>query len=127
MKKLLISLLLLVPILLRARDGDVRVYSGTSTYISDVVCTVREGRDGRESRVYRGTSSYTSDVLFTIRDDRVYAGTSSYTSDVVCTVRNGRVYAGNSSYTSDVLFTVSGSLSMEEFVGLLLLLQLREM
>lgn len=81
MKKLLISLLLLVPILLRARDGDVRVYSGTSTYTSDVVCTVREGR--------------------------VYAGTSSYTSDLIC--------------------TFSGSLTVEEFVTVFLLLQLREM
>lgn len=81
MKKLLISLLLLVPILLRARDGDVRVYSGTSTYTSDVVCTVREGR--------------------------VYAGTSSYTSDIIC--------------------TFSGSLTVEEFVAVFLLLQLREM
>ena len=121
MKKLLISLLLLVPVLLLARDGDVRVYSGTSTYTSDVVCTVREGR------VYAGTSSYTSDILFTIRDKRIYSGTSTYTSDVVCTVRDGRVYAGTSSYTSDVICTFSGSLTVEEFVAVFLLLQLREM
>jgi hypothetical protein len=40
--------------------AQVKVYKGTSTYTSDVICTVADGK------VYKKTSSYTSDIEFTI-------------------------------------------------------------
>ncbi|MBR4755344.1 MAG: hypothetical protein IK076_00205, partial [Bacteroidales bacterium] len=59
-RKLSVILLLLIPILIRAGNMDVKVYKGTSRYQSDVICTVRDGK------VYDGTSVYLSDGLLVL-------------------------------------------------------------
>ncbi len=89
MRTLFTALLLLLPFVTRTAAAEVRVYKGTSTFTSDVVCTVRDGK------VYRKTSSFTSDILATVRD--------------------GKVYEGTSNFQRDVLFTVDGYLTVEEF------------
>ncbi len=89
MKTLFTALLLLLPFVTRTAAAEVRVYKGTSTFTSDIVCTVRDGK--------------------------VYKRTSSFTSDVIATVRSHQIYKGTSSFRSDVLFTVDGYLTVEEF------------
>ena len=72
---------------------------------------------GQEVKVYSGTSRYDSDILLTVRDGNLYKRTSTYHSDIVATVRDGAVYAGTSSYRSDIRFTLDGNLTLEEFVA----------
>jgi len=50
-------MLLAMPLMVVAQS---RVYSGNSTYSSDVVLTF----DGK--RIYKGSSTYSSDVLYTV-------------------------------------------------------------
>ena len=73
----------------------------------------------RDGKVYSGTSSYYSDIICTIQDGKVYSGTSTYYSDIVCTVRDRKVYDGTSSYYSDIAFHYDGHLSTAEFVAVL--------
>lgn len=80
--------------------AQVRVYNGRSTYTSDVVCNVKDGK------VYKKNSTYTSDIICNVRGKRIYRGTSGYTSDVICNIQEGKVYKGTSSYSSDILFTI---------------------
>jgi hypothetical protein len=108
-KTLFTALLLLLPFVTRTAAAEVRVYKGTSTFTSDIVCTVRDGK------VYQGTSDFQRNILFTLRDGKIYKGTSSFTSDILATVRDGKVYEGTSSFQRDVLFTVDGYLTVEEF------------
>ena len=109
MKALFTALLLLLPFAVRGAAAEVRVYKGTSSFTSDVICTVRDGK------VYKGTSDFQRDLLFTIRDGKIYKGTSTFTSDILATVRDGKVYEGTSSFQRDVLFTMDGYLTVEEF------------
>ena len=53
---LLLSLML-APFGLHAGEEGVKVYRGTSSFTSDVLCTVRDGK------VYKNTSFFTSDIL----------------------------------------------------------------
>lgn len=53
-------LLLFLPLFSHSGTGDVRVYKGTSSYTSDILATIRDGK------VHSGTSPYTSDILFTV-------------------------------------------------------------
>ena len=51
------TILLILFILNMAMTFAQKVYSGTSTYASDIVCNVDQGK------VYRGQSRYTSDII----------------------------------------------------------------
>jgi hypothetical protein len=103
-----------------AVTAQVKVYKGTSSYTSDVICTVEDGNVYKKTssytsdilchvaknRVYKGNSNYTGDVIYTVADGKVYKGTSSYTSDIEFTIKDGKVFKGTSSYTSDILATI---------------------
>ena len=67
-----------------------KVFKGTSTYNSDVVCHIDAGK------VYKGTSPYSSDILARFDGTSLYRGNSSYSSDVVMTWRDGKIYRGRS-------------------------------
>ena len=113
-------ILFLALFLATASAPEVKVYKGTSSYLSDILYTVRGGKvyKGRSNytsdirctirghEIYKGTGNYRSDVLYTVRDGKVYKGTSQYISDILLTVRDGKVYRGTSTYTSDILATV---------------------
>lgn len=75
--------------------AQITVYKGTSTYSSDVICTVKDGN------VYKKTSSYSSDILRHVSKKQVYKGNSNYISDVIYNIIDGKVYKESSSYTSD--------------------------
>ncbi|MDO5447172.1 MAG: hypothetical protein Q4F34_05280, partial [Prevotellaceae bacterium] len=47
-------------------------------------------------KVYSGRSSYTSDIICNIKDGKVYKKNSTYTSDILCSVRGKKIYNGNS-------------------------------
>ena len=40
-----------------------------------------------QTEVYKGTSSYSSDVICNLSDGKVYKKNSSYSSDVICNIR----------------------------------------
>ena len=42
-----------------------------------------------EVKIFKGTSSFTSDMLFTVRDGKVYDGTSNFRSDIRFTIDDG--------------------------------------
>ena len=68
-----------------------------------------------QTKVYKGTSSYSSDVICNLNNDKVYKKTSSYSSDVICNVSGKKIHKGTSSYSSDVLYNISdGKVYSEE-------------
>jgi hypothetical protein len=103
-----------------ATRAQATIYRGTSSYTSDILCHVKDGKVYLKNssytsdiachisndRIYKGTSSYTSDILYTIKDGKVYRGTSSYTSDIVMTIRDSKIYKGTSTYTSYILANI---------------------
>ena len=80
-RKLSVIFLLLILILTRAGNMDVKVYKGTSRYQSKVICTVHDGK------VYKKTSVYRTDIVYTVRKGKIYKGKSVYRSDIRHTVR----------------------------------------
>ena len=101
-------------------NAQTKVYKGTSSYSSDVICNLNNSKVYKKtssyssdvicnvsgSKVYKGTSSYSSDVLYNVSDGKVYKGTSSYSSDIVMTIKDGKIYKGTSTYSSDVIATI---------------------
>jgi hypothetical protein len=73
-------------------DGDIKVYSGSSTY--NLVYTVRG------DQVYSGSSTY--NLVYTIRGNQIYEGNSTY--NVAYTVRGNTIYEGYSTY--NVAYTI---------------------
>lgn len=80
-----------------------RVFKGNSTYTSDIICNLQDGK------VYKGASRYSSDILLNIDGNRIYKGASRYSSDIVCTLKDNKIYRGASIYSSDVVFTIKDS------------------
>ncbi|MBR4114863.1 MAG: hypothetical protein IKK40_02510, partial [Bacteroidales bacterium] len=67
MKKFVLQIILIImglSFLNFLSPSTCKVYKGTSTYSSDVICNLKDGK------IYKGNSSYSSDVLVTIRDNR---------------------------------------------------------
>ncbi|MBP5583353.1 MAG: hypothetical protein J6X43_05300 [Bacteroidales bacterium] len=115
MKKFVLQIILIImglSFLNFLTQSTCKVYKGTSTYSSDVICNSKDGK------IYKGNSSYSSDVLVTIRDKMIYKGNSSYSSDIICNWKDGKVYKGTSSYSSDVLYTISDHVNIAEFIAI---------
>ena len=120
-KKMKRSLLIVALFLVfSSLNAQTKVFKGTSTYSSDVICTLNNSKVYKKSssyssdvvctingsKVYKANSSYSSDVMYTVSDGKVYKGNSSYSSDIVMTIRDGKIYKGTSSYSSDVIATI---------------------
>jgi hypothetical protein len=60
-----------------------------------------------QTKVFRGTSSYSSDVICNLNNGKVYKKTTSYSSDLICNINGSKVYKGKRSYSSDVLYNLS--------------------
>lgn len=116
MKRTALTLLVLLTAMLGAAQ---KVYRGNSSYNSDIVCHIEQGKvyRGQEpytssiiarfdgTSLYSGNSVYSSDILLTYRSGKIYRGRSTYDSDVLATWRDGKMFRGRSVYQSDVLFT----------------------
>ena len=61
---------------------------------------------GPEVKIYKGTSTFFSDVLYTVRDGKVYKERSAFSSDIVCSVIGHEIHEGDSKFTSSVRYTV---------------------
>ena len=42
-------------------------------------------------KVFKGTSSYSSDVICNLNDDKIHKGTSTYSSDVICNIDDNKI------------------------------------
>ena len=62
------------------------------------------------THIYSGNSTYHSDIIATWDGKYVYYGSSMYSSDIIATVMNGKVYRGRSTYSSDIEFRYDGML-----------------
>ena len=63
-----------------------KVYSGNSSYQSDIFCTVSNGY------IYIGNSTYQSDIIAYFDGKYLYKGNSKYSSDIILTYSNGKIY-----------------------------------
>ena len=86
MKKILFILLLCCTTF--TMFAQVNIYQGNSTYRTDLVCNVNDGK------VYKGDSNFRLDVIFNIKDSKIYKGNFTFIKDIVATIKDGKVFSG---------------------------------
>ena len=103
-----------------------KLYEGTSTFESGVICNVQNGYvykktstmsqdliyyfDGTYLYKLNGSKSHTTnDIVLTYNNGKFYCGKSTMHYDLVCIWYKNRLYGAQSMYESDILFTYSNN------------------
>ena len=89
MKRILLILLSLTLFLPTMAGQGVSIRKKDSSFSSDILCTVLDGK------VYRGSStSFDSNILLRIDKNVIYRGNSTYQSDILLNIKDKTVYKG---------------------------------